>query len=48
MSENVVHLHKPTDPPAVDTAPTVLTVVPDVSRRGQCRCGCAPATPSSA
>ncbi|WP_310719130.1 ATP-binding protein [Streptomyces lydicus] len=29
MSENVVHLHKPTDPPAPDTAPTVLTVVPD-------------------
>ncbi|MFD4545534.1 ATP-binding protein [Streptomyces sp. NPDC058466] len=29
MSENVVHLHKPTDPPAGDTAPTVLTVVPD-------------------
>ncbi|MFI7871123.1 FtsK/SpoIIIE domain-containing protein [Streptomyces salinarius] len=29
MSENVVHLHKPTDPPAADTAPTVLTVVPD-------------------
>ncbi|WP_030954601.1 cell division protein FtsK [Streptomyces sp. NRRL S-481] len=29
MSENVVHLHKPTDPPANDTAPTVLTVVPD-------------------
>ncbi|WP_432194197.1 FtsK/SpoIIIE domain-containing protein [Streptomyces sp. bgisy027] len=29
MSENVVHLHKPTDPPASDTAPTVLTVVPD-------------------
>ncbi|MFD3498600.1 FtsK/SpoIIIE domain-containing protein [Streptomyces sp. NPDC058678] len=29
MSENVVHLHKPTDPPADDTAPTVLTVVPD-------------------
>ncbi|MDX3549653.1 ATP-binding protein [Streptomyces europaeiscabiei] len=29
MSENVVHLHKPTDPPAVDAAPTVLTVVPD-------------------
>ncbi|MZG12214.1 hypothetical protein GTY44_01720, partial [Streptomyces sp. SID5914] len=30
MSENVVHLHKPTDPPTADTAPTVLTVVPDV------------------
>ncbi|MEV5487551.1 ATP-binding protein [Streptomyces bobili] len=29
MSENVVHLHKPTDPPAPGTAPTVLTVVPD-------------------
>ncbi|GFE15602.1 cell division protein FtsK [Streptomyces glebosus] len=29
MSENVVHLHKPTDPPAPETAPTVLTVVPD-------------------
>ncbi|MFD6285220.1 FtsK/SpoIIIE domain-containing protein [Streptomyces sp. NPDC060205] len=29
MSENVVHLHKHTDPPADDTAPTVLTVVPD-------------------
>ncbi|MFI9220495.1 FtsK/SpoIIIE domain-containing protein [Streptomyces werraensis] len=33
MSENVVHLHKHTDPPAEpttgDTAPTVLTVVPD-------------------
>ncbi|MER6852449.1 FtsK/SpoIIIE domain-containing protein [Streptomyces flaveolus] len=29
MSENVVHLHKATDPPAPDTAPTVLTVVPD-------------------
>ncbi|MGW2890362.1 FtsK/SpoIIIE domain-containing protein [Streptomyces griseoruber] len=29
MSENVVHLHKPTDPPADDAAPTVLTVVPD-------------------
>ncbi|EFL40908.1 FtsK/SpoIIIE domain-containing protein [Streptomyces griseoflavus] len=28
MSENVVPLHKHTDPPA-DTAPTVLTVVPD-------------------
>ncbi|MFC8780051.1 FtsK/SpoIIIE domain-containing protein [Streptomyces nigra] len=27
MSENVVHLHKPTDPPAV----TTLTVVPDAS-----------------
>ncbi|MFG3266842.1 ATP-binding protein [Streptomyces bobili] len=29
MSENVVHLHKPTAPPAPGTAPTVLTVVPD-------------------
>ncbi|MGW0108176.1 FtsK/SpoIIIE domain-containing protein [Streptomyces cellulosae] len=29
MSENVVHLHKHTDPAPVDTAPTVLTVVPD-------------------
>src|SRR5690606_42065799 len=33
MSENVVHLHKHTTPPAepaaVGTAPTVLTVVPD-------------------
>ncbi|MET8454852.1 FtsK/SpoIIIE domain-containing protein [Streptomyces parvulus] len=29
MSENVVHLHKPTDPPADGAAPTVLTVVPD-------------------
>ncbi|MEU7097735.1 FtsK/SpoIIIE domain-containing protein [Streptomyces longwoodensis] len=29
MSENVVHLHKPTDPPTPDTAPTVLTVVPN-------------------
>ncbi|MDH2388333.1 FtsK/SpoIIIE domain-containing protein [Streptomyces sp. HNM0663] len=30
MSENVVHLHKPTEPPTSDgTAPTVLTVVPD-------------------
>ncbi|MFF9626631.1 FtsK/SpoIIIE domain-containing protein [Streptomyces griseosporeus] len=29
MSENVVHLHKPTDPPTGDGAPTVLTVVPD-------------------
>ncbi|MGW8063561.1 ATP-binding protein [Streptomyces ziwulingensis] len=29
MSENVVHLHKATDPLAPDTAPTVLTVVPD-------------------
>ncbi|MEE1754176.1 FtsK/SpoIIIE domain-containing protein [Streptomyces sp. SP18CS02] len=29
MSENVVHLYKPTDPPPPDTAPTVLTVVPD-------------------
>ncbi|MER5924205.1 FtsK/SpoIIIE domain-containing protein [Streptomyces mirabilis] len=29
MSENVVHLHKPTDPPTDDASPTVLTVVPD-------------------
>ncbi|MFI1045019.1 ATP-binding protein [Streptomyces griseoruber] len=29
MSENVVHLHKHTDPLAAETAPTVLTVVPD-------------------
>ncbi|MDX3755600.1 FtsK/SpoIIIE domain-containing protein [Streptomyces sp. AK02-04a] len=29
MSENVVHLHKPTDPPTDDAVPTVLTVVPD-------------------
>ncbi|MFC8712426.1 FtsK/SpoIIIE domain-containing protein [Streptomyces sp. NPDC057197] len=29
MSENVVHLHKPTDPPTQEAAPTVLTVVPD-------------------
>ncbi|MEW2571781.1 FtsK/SpoIIIE domain-containing protein [Streptomyces sp. NPDC047070] len=29
MSENVVHLHKNTDPPTDDTPPTVLTVVPD-------------------
>ncbi|USQ89258.1 FtsK/SpoIIIE domain-containing protein [Streptomyces phaeoluteigriseus] len=29
MSENVVHLHKHTDPPTPGTAPTVLTVVPD-------------------
>jgi S-DNA-T family DNA segregation ATPase FtsK/SpoIIIE len=29
MSDTVVHLHKPTDPPAGDAAPTVLTVVPD-------------------
>ncbi|MDX3313710.1 FtsK/SpoIIIE domain-containing protein [Streptomyces sp. ME08-AFT2] len=30
MSENVVNLHKPTDPATVDeTAPTVLTVMPD-------------------
>ncbi|MER6136710.1 FtsK/SpoIIIE domain-containing protein [Streptomyces sp. NPDC001815] len=29
MSENVVHLHKHTDPPTDETAPTVLTVVPD-------------------
>ncbi|MGQ4373621.1 FtsK/SpoIIIE domain-containing protein [Streptomyces violaceoruber] len=31
MSENVVHLHKATDPPTADTAPTVLTVVPDAA-----------------
>ncbi|MEU0115528.1 FtsK/SpoIIIE domain-containing protein [Streptomyces bobili] len=31
MSENVVHLHKHTDPPAPGTAPTVLTVVPDAA-----------------
>ncbi|MFJ4619755.1 FtsK/SpoIIIE domain-containing protein [Streptomyces sp. NPDC088812] len=31
MSENVVHLHKPTDPPTDGMAPTVLTVVPDPS-----------------
>ncbi|MFJ3775154.1 ATP-binding protein [Streptomyces sp. NPDC090075] len=29
MTENVINLHKPTDPPAGDNAPTVLTVVPD-------------------
>ncbi|WP_432042760.1 FtsK/SpoIIIE domain-containing protein [Streptomyces cadmiisoli] len=29
MPEKVVHLHKNTEPPADDTAPTVLTVVPD-------------------
>ncbi|MDC0765673.1 ATP-binding protein, partial [Streptomyces sp. HD] len=29
MSENVVHLHKTPDPAPDDTAPTVLTVVPD-------------------
>ncbi|MFJ9727984.1 ATP-binding protein [Streptomyces sp. NPDC101209] len=29
MSEDVVHLHKPTDPATPDNAPTVLTVVPD-------------------
>ncbi|MFF7103675.1 FtsK/SpoIIIE domain-containing protein [Streptomyces nigra] len=29
MSENVVHLHKPTDPPADPAAVTTLTVVPD-------------------
>ncbi|MFC9805150.1 FtsK/SpoIIIE domain-containing protein [Streptomyces griseoaurantiacus] len=34
MSENVVHLHKPTDPPTPDTAPTVLTVVPDAPPAG--------------
>ncbi|MFJ6646735.1 FtsK/SpoIIIE domain-containing protein [Streptomyces sp. NPDC091290] len=29
MSENVIHLHKPTDPPADPAAVTTLTVVPD-------------------
>ncbi|MFJ4790563.1 FtsK/SpoIIIE domain-containing protein [Streptomyces sp. NPDC088794] len=29
MSENVISLHKPTDPPNGSNAPTVLTVVPD-------------------
>ncbi|MFE2811916.1 ATP-binding protein [Streptomyces nigra] len=29
MSENVVHLHKPTDPPTDPVAVTTLTVVPD-------------------
>ncbi|MFG2959645.1 ATP-binding protein [Streptomyces sp. NPDC048291] len=29
MTENVINLHKPTDPPAGENAPTVLTVVPD-------------------
>ncbi|QDO09141.1 ATP-binding protein [Streptomyces sp. S1D4-23] len=29
MTENVVHLHKPTDPPTDPAAPTALTVVPD-------------------
>ncbi|MBZ6205442.1 ATP-binding protein [Streptomyces olivaceus] len=29
MSENVINLHKATDPPADGAAPTVLTVVPD-------------------
>ncbi|MBL3665148.1 ATP-binding protein [Streptomyces sp. M2CJ-2] len=29
MSENVVHLHKPTDPPADPATVTTLTVVPD-------------------
>ncbi|MEV7389456.1 FtsK/SpoIIIE domain-containing protein [Streptomyces sp. NPDC091215] len=29
MSENVISLHKPTDPPTGENAPTVLTVVPD-------------------
>ncbi|MFE0739211.1 FtsK/SpoIIIE domain-containing protein, partial [Streptomyces sp. NPDC058855] len=29
MTENVIHLHKPTDPPADDSTPTVLTVVHD-------------------
>jgi S-DNA-T family DNA segregation ATPase FtsK/SpoIIIE len=29
MSDTVVHLHKPTDPPTEGAAPTVLTVVPD-------------------
>ncbi|MFC8332066.1 FtsK/SpoIIIE domain-containing protein [Streptomyces olivaceus] len=31
MSENVINLHKATDPPADGAAPTVLTVVPDPS-----------------
>ncbi|MEU3514160.1 FtsK/SpoIIIE domain-containing protein [Streptomyces sp. NPDC006654] len=30
MAENVINLHKPTDPPTGANAPTVLTVVPDV------------------
>ncbi|MER5293482.1 ATP-binding protein [Streptomyces pharetrae] len=30
MSENVVHLHKPTDPPADPAEVTTLTVVPDL------------------
>ncbi|MER6534033.1 ATP-binding protein [Streptomyces sp900105755] len=29
MTENVINLHKPTDPPTGENAPTVLTVVPD-------------------
>ncbi|MEU5311886.1 FtsK/SpoIIIE domain-containing protein [Streptomyces sp. NPDC021562] len=29
MTENVINLHKPTDPPTGQNAPTVLTVVPD-------------------
>ncbi|MEV6763445.1 ATP-binding protein [Streptomyces sp. NPDC051105] len=29
MTENVIDLHKPTDPPIGENAPTVLTVVPD-------------------
>jgi S-DNA-T family DNA segregation ATPase FtsK/SpoIIIE len=29
MSDTVVHLHKPTDPPTEGAAPIVLTVVPD-------------------
>ncbi|RPE42595.1 S-DNA-T family DNA segregation ATPase FtsK/SpoIIIE [Streptomyces sp. Ag109_O5-1] len=29
MTENVINLHKPTDPPTGANAPTVLTVVPD-------------------
>ncbi|MEV7326040.1 ATP-binding protein, partial [Streptomyces sp. NPDC093970] len=29
MTENVINLHKPTDPPTGPDAPTVLTVVPD-------------------
>lgn len=31
MTENVIHLHKDTDPQVDDTAPTVLTVVPDAA-----------------
>ncbi|MGW7548944.1 FtsK/SpoIIIE domain-containing protein [Streptomyces sp. NPDC054770] len=29
MTENVINLHKPTDPPTGANAPTVLTIVPD-------------------